>query len=634
MKLLARHQIARPLLAAMLTSACLPASLALAETATVTGITVAGEGGFKLTVPTVETTDANLDEAAIRAIFSGDFVGTAGELADLDAASIRIPEIRVEYELPAANGTAAQKSSVVYRDLELIDVAAGVARTASVAGAEVQAPDGVSWTFGSMSLGMLDIGGILGFYGLGDKAAGTEIKPVYTDFVFNGMQIASPEFNCDVGAARVAEFSARPLQSSFQQMMALARQLEAQEAAGEKPSAEAVAGMIAFYVDFLTAFKSSPTEFDGFTCSGKDDTGKAMEIKSGAITMGGFDPGTYPEIALNDFRIDVVDDGWLKFDNFTWKSMDFTSAIATLQAAGTKLDEAWLTANWRKLLPSLDGLSLSAFGMDIPDVDDPGERIQASVGAMDLTLSEYQNGIPAQVALSVSDVAVTVPRESRAELAALGIDEVDLDYDVALYWDEATQDIIVERFALSSGKMGSVQLSGTLGNASAELFSEDPAKAVRAFDALTLKDVQIDIVDDGLSGVIIALAAKEQGQPPEAFRAVLSGLAQAMPLAALGPNQESMALGTALRGFIDGRPNLSVALTSKDPAGIGLADIQAFEKDPSSINGKVSITAEASGEPRPMPAAAPAPEPEANSGPSTTSSEPSSRQEEKQGTKQ
>lgn len=634
MKLLAPHQIARPLLAALLTSICLPASVVLAQSATVTGITVEGEGGFKLTVPTVETTGASLDEAAIRAIFSGDFAGTAGELADLDAASIRIPEIRVEYDLPGANGTAAQKSSVVYRDLELVDVAAGVAKSASVAGAEVKAPDGISWTFGSMSMGMLDIGGILGFYGLGGKAASTGIAPVYNDFVFNGMQITSPEFNCDVGAARVAEFSARPLRSSFQDMMVLAGQLEAQQAAGEKPAPEAVAGMIASYVDFLTAFKSSPTDFEGFTCAGKDDTGKAMEIKSGAITMAGFEPGTYPEIALNDFRVDVVDDGWLKFDNFTWKSMDFTSAIATLQAAGTKLDEAWLTANWRKLLPSLEGLSLAGFGMDVPDLDNPGERIQASVGAMDVTLGEYRNGIPAQVALSASDIAVTVPRKSGAGLAALGIDEVDLDYDVALRWDEAVQSIIVERFAISSGKMGSIQLSGTLGNASAELFSEDPAKAVRALDALTLKDVQIDIVDDGLSSVVIALAAKEQKQPPEAFRAVLSGLAQAMPLAALGPNQESMALGIALRSFIDGRPNLSVTLTSKDPAGIGLAELQAFEKDPSSISGKVSITAEASGEPRPMPVATPVPEPEASSESSTTSSEPSSRQEEKLGTKQ
>jgi len=639
MKLLAKNAIARPLLAAMLTSACLPASVVLAETATIAGIAVEGSGGFKLTVPTVETTDASLSEEAIRAIFAGDFAGTAGELASLDAASIRIPEIRIEYDLPAAGG-ATQKSTVIYRDLELTEVADGVAESASVGGAEVQAGDGSIWTFGRMSSGLFDIGGILGFYGLGDKAAGSEIKPVYADFVFDGVQVASPEFNCEVGAARTAEFSARPLQHSFQEMLVLAQQLEARETAGEQPAPEAVAGMIAFYLDFLTAFRSSPTEFDGFDCAGMDTKGTPMQISSGAMTMGGFEPGTYPEIALNDFRIDVENDGWMEFANFTWKAMDFNTAIAALKNADTDLDEAWFAANWRKLIPIFDGLSVSGFGMDIPDEENAGQRIQASVGAFDIALGDYRNGIPAQLALTASDIEVAVPPEaagvSGVELADFGIDKLDLDYDVALQWDEATQTIAVERFALAGADMGSVQLSGTLGNATTDLFSEDIGKAAAASQRLTIKDLQIEIVDAGLSAVIITLAAKEEHQEPAAFRAVLSGLAQALPLAMLGTTEEAMSLGTALRAFIDSRPNLRLTLTAKDPAGISLADLEAFEKDPSALSGKVSIVAEASGEPRPEAVTEPesAAEPESGGMESPAASGVSPRQEEKQGSKQ
>jgi hypothetical protein len=638
MRLLASNRMARPLLAAALAAACLPATMALAETTTVTGISVTGEGGFKLTVPTVETTDGNLSEAAIRAIFSGDFAGTAGELAGLDAASIRVPEIRIEYDLPAADGKTV-KSAVVYRDLKLSGVADGVARSASVGSAEVDAGDGATWTFGRMSSGLLDIGGILGFYGLGDRASGTEIRPVYADFVFDGIKIASPEFNCDVGGARVAEFSARPLQHSFQELMVLAKELEAQEAAGKEPAPEAIAGIIAFYVDFLTAFRSSPTDFDGFTCAGKDAEGAPLEIRSGSISVGGFEPGTYPQVALNDFRIDVENDGWMEFGNFTWKAMDFSAAIATLEGAGTKLDEAWFVANWRKLMPVFDGLSISGFGMDIPDKDNAGERIQASIGSFDVSLGDYRNGIPAQVALSASDIEVSVPPEaaegSGAELAALGIDKLNLDYDVALHWDEASETIVVDRFALSGADIGSVELSGTLGNATAELFSTDVRKAMAASHLLTLKDLHLEIVDEGLSSVIIAVAAKEEKQEPAAFRAILSGLAQALPLAMLGATEEAMSLGTALRSFIDGRPNLKLTLTARDPAGISLADLQSFEKDPTVLNGKVSLVAEASGEPRPVEVPAPTAEPPAGSAtdsPATTDVTP--RQEEKQGSKQ
>ena len=635
MTALAHRRIAGPLLAAALTSLCLPVAVALAETATITDITTEVDGSFRLTVPSIETVDANLSEAAIRAIFAGDFAGTAGALADLDAAIIRIPEIRVEYELSTSPGGAAQKSLLVYRDLELADVSDGIARSASVGGAEVDAGEGVTFTFGRMSSGLLDLGSILGFYGLGGPAASQEIRPVYADFVFDGMQIKGPEFGCTIGAARVAEFSARPLQHSFQEMMVLAQQLEAQEAAGDVPPPEAVAGMIAFYVDFLTAFKSTPTEFDGLTCSGKDDEGKQVEIKSGGLTMGGFEPGTYPEISLNDLRIDVENDGWMELANFTWKSMDFNAAVAALKDAGAAVDPAWLTANWRKLIPAFDGLSISGFGMDIPDEDKAGERMQASIGGLDVVLADYVNGIPARIALSGTDIEIALPADAAPELAALGLERVDLDYDVALNWDKATQTIIVDRFAISSAEMGSVQLSGTLGGANSDLFSADVETATAAAQNLTFKDLRLEIMDEGIISVIIALAAREENQPPAAFRAVLAGLAQALPLAMLGATGDAMAVGTALRSFISGTPKLQLTITAKDPGGISLAELEALEKDPSVIAGKVAITAAASGEPRPvteieLEAKPPAALPSAGAGTAPTSADGTEKRSAKQ----
>lgn len=631
MTLPARNRVIRPLLAAALTSVCLPAPASLAQTATITDISTQIEGKFKLTVPTVETTDASLDEAEIRTIFAGDIAGTASELAALDAASIRIPEIRIEYEVPSPSGGAAQKSVLVYRDLELADVSDGVAQSASVGSAEVDAGEGVRFTFGRMSAGRLDIGGLLGFYGLGTKAGSQEIRPVYADFVFDGMEIKGPEFSCEVGPARTAEFAARPLQYSFQDMMVHAQQLEAAEKAGSEPSPEVITRMIAFYVDFLTAFKSSPTEFDGLTCSGKDDEGNKLEVRSGALTIGGFEPGTYPEISLNDLRIDVENEGWLELANFTWKAMDFSTAIATLKGAGTAIDQSWLKANWRKLIPVFDGLSISGFGIDVPDEEKSGERIQASIGGLDVSLADYVNGIPASVALSGADIEIALPADAGPEVAALGIEKVDLDYHVAVHWDEATETIVVDRVEFSSAEIGAVRLSGTLGGATSALFSSDIETATAAAMDLTFKDLQLDVTDEGITSVIIALAAKEEKLEPAAFRAVLSGLAQALPLALLGANEEAVAVGTALREFVDGRPNLSLTVTATDPAGIALAELEALEKDPAAIAGKLSITAEASGEPRPLAELAPPAEPQTSG---NAAEDASPRDTEKRGTKQ
>lgn len=629
MTLPVRNRVVRPLLAAALTAVCLPASATLAQTTTISDISTGVEGKYRLTVPTVETTDANLSEVAIRAIFAGDLADTADELAELDAVSIRIPEIRIEYEVPSPSGGAAQKSVIVYRDLELADVNDGVAQSASVGSAEVDAGEGVTFTFGRMSASRFDIGGTLGFYGLGTQAGSQEIRPIYADFVFDGMEIKGPEFSCEVGPARIAEFSARPLQRSFQDMVVFTQQLEEAEKAGEEPPPEVIAGMVSFYADFLTAFKTSPTEFDGLACSGKDDEGNQLEVRSGAFTMGGFEPGAYPEISLDDLRIDVENDGWMELTNFTWKAMDFSTAIATLKGAGTAIDKSWFEANWRKLIPISDGLSISGFGMDIPDEENPGERIQASVGALDVSLADYVNGIPANVALSGTDIEVGLPADAGPELAALGIEKIDLDYDVAMHWDEATETIVVDRVAISGAEIGSVQLSGTLGGATSALFSSDIATATTAATGLTFKDLQLDVTDAGISSVIIALAAKEEKQEPAAFRAVLSGLAQALPLAILGPNEEAMAVGTALREFVDGRPNLSLTITATDPAGIALAELEALEKDPAAIAGKLSITAEASGEPLAERAPPAEPPPSGN-----TAEDGSPRAVEKRGTRQ
>ena len=378
---------------------------------TVSDIEVTGEGGFKLTVPTVEMDDFSLDEAAVRAIFAGDFVGTADQLSALDAASIRIPEIRLTSEIPGPDGTL-QQSEVVYRDLELSDVTDGVAGSTAVGSAQITAGGGVTITFGRMSSGMFDIGGLLGFYGLGSRTGSQEMKPLYADFVFDGMQIASPEGDCRFGAVRVGEFSARPVATPFPEVLAILQEFEAADSAGKKPEPEAIAKVVGYYLDLMTAFRSGPAEFDGFTCSGKSLDGQPMQITSGPMTMDGFEPGTYPAVAVNDFRIDVENDGWMEFGNLTLKPMDFNAAIAALRQAAAGLDEAWFAANWRKLVPALDGLSLAGFGMDIPDPEIAGARIQASVGAFDISLGDYVNGIPATIGLSASDIEVAVPADA------------------------------------------------------------------------------------------------------------------------------------------------------------------------------------------------------------------------------
>lgn len=602
------------LLLAPLTAALLAATAAAAtaETLVVNDISITGEGGFSLAVPSIEAVDANLDEAQIRALFAGDFA--AADLANLDAASIRIPEIVVTAEVTDPDGVL-RRSVITYRDIELIDVVDGVAASSIVAGAEMEAVEGSSFTIGPMSTGLFDIGGTLGFYGLGRESGDTAMKPIYRDFVFEGMDFSSPEVTCELGAATVAEFRARPLESNFADMMMLTQQLEAAESAGEPPPPGAVAAMVNYYADFLTAFESSPMEFEGLSCSGQDETGGPFSITLGPLTMGGFEPGIYPSLALNDFRLETPTKGWMELANFTWKRADLTSALAALEEAGDDLDEAWFMANWRRIIPTFEGFSISGFDMDIVDPDNADERLVGSIGAFDVTLGSYVNGVPSAFSTTTENARFALPPTGEtADLVAAGIEQLDLSSAIAAHWDEASESIVLENVVIEAAGLGRIGVSGTLINATADLFSEDPDLATLALTRLAVTDLQIDIDNRGILPILVAIAAREEGQDPAALHAALVGMGSALPIGLLGATPDSVEVGSSIAAFLGGAPQLTLNVVSKDAAGIGLADLMAAETDPSALTAKITVTASTSGEQQPLefPTLPPAEEPEAD----------------------
>jgi hypothetical protein len=578
---------------------------ALAENVTVTGIT-SGDG-YALSVPTVEATDTNLTEAQIRRLFTGDFATSASALAELDAGSIRIPEISVAYDVPKTTGEGTEKATVVYHNIEISDVVDGVARSATVGSADISGGAGVTMTFGKMSTGTFDIGGILAFYGMGAPAASDAFKTLYADFVFEGGTLSGPGLSCEFGGAGLAEFKARPLKTNFADFAALAASVENDK----NPPPAVVRKLIDFYIDMLTAFESTPMTGEGFDCTGTDD-GNTFKIAGGTLEMGGFTPGIYPHLALNDLVVDVTgpDAGSIKLGNFTWKPMDFTAPIAALAAAPAELTEAWFAENWRKLVPAIDGLSAANLAVDVPDPETKGGRIQASVGGFDVTLADYINGLPSKIGLTTQNVVVTIPEDEAGQmLRAFGVSQLDLSQDLQLHWDKAAQTIVIDTFSIDGTELGTVNLSAVIGNATPDLFSADNNVALVASMALTLKELKLDIDDRGLSTLIIGGAAAAEGQDPAVMRVGFAGLAQAMVVGFIGSTPEALAASEEIATFIKSKPQVSITLTSTDEKGIALPLLMAASENPAALAGQIAISATSSGDARPadVPMAAPAP---------------------------
>src|SRR5690606_2331414 len=127
--------------------------------------------------------------------------------------------------------------------------------------------------------------------------------------------------------------------------------------------------------------------------------------------------------------------------------------IALIEAAPAELDEAWFEANARGLVPAFGGFSFGDVFIDVPDSEEIGARVKASIGAFELSLGEYLNGIPTNLVLSASNVIAELPADSDDEqiqqLIALGITSVDAGFTLATAWNEADDTIALEEFSIT-----------------------------------------------------------------------------------------------------------------------------------------------------------------------------------------
>ena len=585
------------LAAACLMSVALPATPAWAQKVKSRGApsaeatTMASE--VNVDIPTIDAVDSNVDEATLRAIFSGNLIDNADALAGLSATSITIPEITI-----AATTTLddeVSETTVTLSDLVLSDITDGVAASVSLAGMTADAGDEGSADFGTLSASALNIGGMLGMYGLVDSGQ-TELETIYTDFNFEGGTFEAPEVSCTMGSMTAAEFKARPFKYSFAEIMALGEALEAAD--GEQPSPEVMGAALRMYVDLFTAFESSAAEFGGFDCSGVDDEGRNLTFKIAGMSMGGMRPGTYPAISLDGLDVEVEGDGSIQVGNLTFKEMDLSAPIAAIENAPEAIDEAWLTANARSLIPAFAGFSFSDVAVDVPDPETEGGRIQASVGSFDLTLAGYLNGIPTDILTTASNILFNLPEDSDDEqlqqLIALGVTSIDAGFTLDASWNEADDTIAIDEVSLTGADLATVKLAGTIANATEALFAVDENEALAAAMGVAISQLKLDITDAGLSDIILASVAAEQGSDAATMRPVFAGLAEGTVVGLLAGAAEAQKVGAALNAFVSGKAKyLTIEMTAKEPPGLGMMDFMAAESDPTVLIGKVTIDATA-----------------------------------------
>ena len=548
---------------------------------------------YSVDIPTIEAVDSNVDEDVLRDIFSGNIADNAEELAGLTATSITIPEITLSGASVVDGETTATAFS--FSDIVLTDVVDGVAASITLGGSATQSDD-TSFALGALSAANFNIAGVLGLYALVGSEQ-TELETIYTDFAFEGGSISGPDVECTIGAASIAEFKARPLNYSFAEIMNLAAAMESTEE-DTPPDPKLVGDALRMYVDLLTAFETSPATFDGFDCSGNDEQDRPIAFSVASLSMGGMSPGYYPSYTVEGLDITVEGDGNVSVGDLTFKGMDISGPIATIQNAPEALDDAWFMQNARLLIPAFEGFSFNDVKVDVPDPEAPTQRIIGGIGAFDLTLDSYLNGIPTNISTTATNITADIPTNSPdpqlAQLLALGVTSLDLGFALKANWNEAANQIDLTELSVSGADLATVKLAGTIANATEALFSIDNDESLAAAMGVAISKLNLDVRDDGLSDIILASVAAEQGSTPATMRPVFAGLAEGTIVGVLAGAAEAQKVGAAINSFVSGKAKtLNIDLVAKEQPGLSLTDFMAAETDPTILIGKVTINATA-----------------------------------------
>lgn len=575
------------LVAAVLSLSALPSVGLLPAAAEASGKAAAP---LELSIPTIVPVESSMDEAAIRDTLSGGFMQHVNELSTLSAASITIPEIKMTVSV--GEGESATTTTTIYHNLVLANVKNGVAETMSIGAVENEGGEG-SFSFDEVTTTKFDIGRILSLFSLvdGDTAGG--MQPLYTSYTFSGGTFDSDKVSCTIGKITSGQVDARPLKVSIAAMITAAEQLD--KAGDANPAPEAFRTVVTFLTDIFQAFRTSPTTMDGLSCDGTDDDDNAISIRLDSLDIGGFQPAVYPAITLNGLKIEREDEGSISLDKAVFKAIDFTQPIAAVEAALDTITPAWFEDNWRQVIPAFGGFSLSGLDVDMPDPESEGARIQASIADFDLSLSDYVNGLPSRLSTRASGVNVPLDAESGDDnvqmLIALGIERINLGYELSAFWDRASQSINIDKVSVHGEDLGGLAVAAVLGHATEDLFASDSDTSLAAGLALTLKSLKVDVTDEGLGDLLTPLLADDSDADPATIRQQLAATVEGAVIQILGSTPEARTLGASISDFIAGKArNVTVNIAAKDPEGIAVPALMQASEDPTKLIGAFDVT--------------------------------------------
>jgi hypothetical protein len=283
-------------------------------------------------------------------------------------------------------------------------------------------------------------------------------------------------------------------------------------------------------------------------------------------------------------------------DSISYSGFSFATMIKALQEDLVKPETDGDTLDWRKYIPTIGTIRLAGLSVDAPPMLPGGQPIKIGLGTFELKAGEQLNGIPTSLALTIDKLVAPITEgagnPAARDMIAMGIRSLDLSAKLDLAWEAARSELAIRQVSFGGEGLARLNLSGTLGNVTKDLFSSDVALAQVAALGATARGLNAKLENFGLIEKLIANEARKAGRKPEEMRQQFAMIASLGLASILGPSDAAKVLTAAVARFAARPGTLSVEASAKSASGLGLADVIAIT-DPTEILDKINLKADA-----------------------------------------
>ncbi|QGM44567.1 hypothetical protein [Methylocystis heyeri] len=525
-------------------------------------------GSVSFRIPRLAADGTTLTAAQIKeSLRVGSAAALEERLAGLSASRLLIPEI---YILAASK---ERRVELVYRDVALENIAAG--RAASMRAASLEETVGgegggrIVARFSGIRAKGVDLRQIAHVAASPRADRAEAARDLEEEASIDSVSVALPDAGVELRAGKVSAsgLRARALAEPLLRFAGAPAQASA-------PQAESAARGI---LDILGSFEAATIEARDLSLSGASGAEKKpYGVKIGSATLKKLAGGVSEEGRIEGFALEAADGGRVAFGRLAFRRLDF----ARLAAPGEQ--RPWM----------LSGAQLADLSADLPDSDSNG-RLAFKVAAAEADLADFREGLPTRGSLRLDrfdlDLAALGDSTATAQFAALGYRNVELSANLKAEWLDRSKEAIVEQARIAAKDIGTLELTGRLGDVSGLVFSANPAVSRTAMLAMTARRLEITLEGGGLIDRLLAQEARASGADTASLRASYAGDVKKIVSAWLEDGDKARRIAEAAGKFIETPKRLRIILQS--PKGVGL--LEALARKPGDVLNTLEAQADA-----------------------------------------